>query len=327
MAGTIPLSLTQQFDALGNVLAGGQLYLIQAGTTATPQNGYQDSALTLVLPNPITLDASGRIPQFFLADGSIKVRLTSASGVNQLTQDGILVVGASSGGGGGSTVDATTILATGDMKFRYGTGILSGFVRANARTIGSATSGGSERANADCQALFEYLWAADTNLSVSTGRGASANADWTANKALTLPDWRGRTVAGLDDMGNTAAGTLTTSLNGFGFGGAIPTRLGDGSGAESRTLTLTQLPTGITAGGTTANTIPGGKTLATYLGGSPVNVVAGGSTPVAYDTGGTSNISFVSTLSGSASVTSNNTSGGAHGILSPTRLATIYIKL
>jgi len=74
MSGTIPLSMTQQFDVYGKPLAGGQLYLIQAGTVSTPQNGFQDSALTIPLPNPITLDAAGRIPQFFLADGSIKVR-------------------------------------------------------------------------------------------------------------------------------------------------------------------------------------------------------------------------------------------------------------
>jgi len=60
----------------------------------------------------------------------------------------------------------------------YGTGVRSGFVRANGRTIGSATSGATERANADAQALFEYLWNTDANLAVSTGRGASSNADW-----------------------------------------------------------------------------------------------------------------------------------------------------
>ena len=72
MAGTINLSLSQQFDEHRSPLSGGLLYLIEAGTTSTPQSGYQDSDLTLPLPNPITLDAAGRIPAFFLADGSIK---------------------------------------------------------------------------------------------------------------------------------------------------------------------------------------------------------------------------------------------------------------
>ena len=76
MSGTIPLSMTQQFDVYGQPLSGGQLYIMQAGTVATPQNPYQDAALTILNPNPIILDAAGRIPQFFLADGYIKIRLT-----------------------------------------------------------------------------------------------------------------------------------------------------------------------------------------------------------------------------------------------------------
>jgi hypothetical protein len=59
MPGTIPLSMTQQFDVYGQPLAGAKLYLIQAGTVSTPQNGFQDLDLTIPLPNPITLDAAG----------------------------------------------------------------------------------------------------------------------------------------------------------------------------------------------------------------------------------------------------------------------------
>ena len=90
MAGTIPLSMTQQLDEFGAPLAGGHLYLIQAGTVSTPQNAYQDSALTLAWPNPIILDAAGRLPQFFLADGSIKIRLTDVNGNEKLIADGLL---------------------------------------------------------------------------------------------------------------------------------------------------------------------------------------------------------------------------------------------
>jgi hypothetical protein len=199
MAGTIPLSMSQQFDTLGRPLSGGKLYIIQAGTTSTPQNAYQDSGLTILHPNPLVCDSAGRLPQFFLADGQIKVRLADANGVNQTLPgggpsglDNILVIGPSGGGGGGGTIDPTTILTTGDLKVTYGTGVITGFVRANGRTMGSVTSGATERANADCQSLFQYLWGADTNLAVSTGRGASAAADWAANKTIALPDWRGR---------------------------------------------------------------------------------------------------------------------------------------
>src|SRR5882762_6021031 len=157
-AGTISLSLTQQFGTDSKVLAGGKLYFVQAGTVATPQNAFQDSALTIPWPNPYTLDARGFVPQLFFADGNIKVRLTDKNGVQIFTADNLLVVGPSGGGGGGGTVDPTTILSTGDFKSNYGTGVLSGFVRCNARTIGSATSGATERANADTQPLFVYFW-------------------------------------------------------------------------------------------------------------------------------------------------------------------------
>jgi hypothetical protein len=211
-AGTIPFSLSQQFDSLGKPLANCYFYTIQAGTTSTPQTAYQDSALTIPQPNPMRCDASGRLPQFFLADGLIKVRITDKNGVSQAYPNGasgidnIQVIGPSSGGGGGGTVDPTTVLATGDIKDVYGTGVLTGFVRANGRTIGSATSGATERANADTSALFAFLWNQDPNLAVSGGRGASASADFAANKTIALPDFRDRVRVALGDMGNANVG-------------------------------------------------------------------------------------------------------------------------
>ena len=153
MAGTIPLSMTQQFDVYGQPLAGGQLYIIQAGTVSTPQDAFQDTALTIKQPYPMTLDAAGRVPQFFLNDPSgggnatVKVRLQDKNGVVQLSSDGILVIGPSGGtggGGGGLSGDASQLFQTGDIKPRYGVGIhpgvTPGWVRCNGLTIGSATA-------------------------------------------------------------------------------------------------------------------------------------------------------------------------------------------
>src|SRR6478609_4165166 len=137
MSGTISFSLSQQFDTQGKPLSGGLFYTFVAGTTSTPQNAYQDGALTIPHPNPIVLDAAGRIPQFSLADGLIKVRLTDHAGVVQIVADNVQVIGPSSGGGGGGgAIDATTIYQTGDLKPRYGTGAHTGWVRANGLTIG-----------------------------------------------------------------------------------------------------------------------------------------------------------------------------------------------
>lgn len=209
MAGTIPnLPLSQQFDkTTGKFLAGGRLYFY-AANTSTPQSAYKDTALTLSHPNPIELDAAGRIPSFYLADGSIRVRLDNKAGVVQIDEPSLLVIGPSSGeGGGGPSIDATTIFQTGDVIWLDQSGTRAGWVRDNGRTIGSATSGSAERANSDCQSLFTFLWQnySNTICPVPTGRGDSAAADWANNKQITLPDKRGYVLGGLDDMGNSAA--------------------------------------------------------------------------------------------------------------------------
>lgn len=245
MAGTIPLSLTQQFDEFGKPLSGGLLYIIQAGTVNTPQQPYQDAGLSIVQPNPIPLDAAGRVPQFFLADGQIKVRLDDKTGVTQLARDNILVIGPSAGGGGGGgSVDPTTVLQTGMLAVFYGTGQVPGFARANGRSIGNASSGATEATGNTVLALFQYLYNADPNLPLRnssgsviprTGGDATASGAWANARQIDMPDWRGRTIAGLDDMGNAAAGRLTASY--FGASGIV---LGAAGGLENNTLTGAQ---------------------------------------------------------------------------------------
>lgn len=320
MAGTIPLSMTQQFNEFGQPLAGGLLYFFQAGTVGTPQNAYQDTALTIAMPNPITLDAAGRIPQFFLADGQIKIRLQDASGIVQLAADNILVIGPSGGGGGGGGVDPTTVLQSGQLVCWYGTGVQAGFVRTNGRTIGSATSGGTERANADCQSLFLFLWNADPNLTVSGGRGATAAADWAANKTIALPDWRGRALVGLDDMGAAAAGRLTAT-----YFGTLATVLGAAGGNESTTLLASQIPT-ITSVGNITVTANGGRSFPTALGPSVTNTNDNAGT--FYYPGATGGWNYDTTMTGNGqTMASNNTGGAAHRTVTPSMLATIYMKL
>ena len=213
MAGTIPnLPLSMQFDKdSGKPLRGGKLSFYQANTT-TPQLAYKDVGLTLPHPNPITLDGAGRVPSFYLADGLVRVRLTNARGSVQFDEASLLVIGPSAGGGGGGgSVDATTVFQTGDVMWLDVDVVRLGWVRDNGRTIGSAASGATERANADCQSLFTFLWQNfDTTLCpVLGGRGGSAASDWAADKQITLPDKRGYVTGGLDTMGNAAAGRLS----------------------------------------------------------------------------------------------------------------------
>ncbi len=241
MAGTLfGLGLSQQFGVNGKPLVGCKLYLY-AANTSTPVDAFREITLTNKHPWPIDADGSGRLPAFWLADGSYRARLTTSAGVVIFDEANVAAIGASSGGGG--FVDSTpveSIATTGDFKWRPTSGTLAGWVRANARTIGSATSGASERANADTQALFEYLWAnfSDTICPVAGGRGLSASADWTANKTIGVPDLRGRSPFGTADMGNLDSGRLS----GVTFSTGSATTAASVGGAAAVTLTTGQLP-------------------------------------------------------------------------------------
>jgi microcystin-dependent protein len=235
-AGTTPLSLVPQFDLSGNLMPGCLLYFFQAGTVATPQNEYTDFGLTNAGPNPLQCDQSGRVPLHWLADGLIHIRLTDSSGTPVLDTTMQVLGPSSGGGGGGGTVDPTTILQTGDEKVRYGTGALAGFVRENGLTIGNAVSGASERANADTQNLFVYLYGQDPNLVVSGGRTGNALNDYNAGKTIALPDMRGRINGFLADMGNSATSVLTST-----YANCTVTTLGASCGNQNHTQLVTEM--------------------------------------------------------------------------------------
>lgn len=223
-AGTIfGLPLSQQFTENGEPMSGGKLYLYAAGTS-TPSTAYESFSLTVgtELPHPIVLDSSGRIPEFWLADGSYRVRLTDVAGNEIFDINSTTALGASSGGAGsGDSVSEDSIFQTGDIFWQPVNSARSGWVRANARTIGSSSSGATERANADAEDLFLFLWNNfdNTLCPVSGGRGGSAASDWAANKTIATLDMRGRLAYGMDTMGNSAASIVagaTTAGGAFG---------------------------------------------------------------------------------------------------------------
>ena len=79
----------------------------------------------------------------------------------------------------------------------------TGWLKANGTTVGNAASGAT-RANADTAALFAALWDVAALAILTSGgsgstRGASAAADYAANKRLTLPDLRGEFLRGWAD--------------------------------------------------------------------------------------------------------------------------------
>ncbi len=82
----------QFLDNAGNVLTGGKIFTYAAGTT-TNQATYTDSTGTTFHPNPIILDASGRVPsggEIWLTDGLLyKFVLETSAGVLIATYDNI----------------------------------------------------------------------------------------------------------------------------------------------------------------------------------------------------------------------------------------------
>lgn len=100
--------------------------------------------------------------------------------------------------------------STGDVKITLKTVADSGWVLMNDGTIGSAASGATTRANADTVDLYTLLWTntIDANCAVSTGRGASAAADFAANKTIALPKTLGRSLATFGTGAGLTARTL-----------------------------------------------------------------------------------------------------------------------
>ena len=117
---------------------------------------------------------------------------------------------------------------TGVVQDYLGTTAPDGYVMLSGRTIGSAASPATERSNADTLNLYSLLWSSIPSLYVSGGgRGASAAADFAANKTIALPDARGKALIGLDNMGGSAAGLITN------FSGVT---LGAWGGEQNHTL-------------------------------------------------------------------------------------------
>ncbi len=106
----------------------------------------------------------------------------------------------------------------GDTKLCYSDAwSVSGWLYMNNGTIGNIGSGATQRAGKEVYQLYKTLWdnIADEQAPVSTGRGATATADFLAGKTIRFPVTLGQALAS--------------------FGGAV---IGQTSGAASSSVTL-----------------------------------------------------------------------------------------
>lgn len=310
-------SLVPWIDPNGAPYSGAKAYFFDAGTT-TPRTVYRDGGLGVVHDHPVTANAAGMFPAIFLPQGDYRLRIETSAGATVWDVDNIATPPASDdGGGGGGDTDPTLLNQTGMLTDRFGTGSMAGWVRAAGRSIGNASSGATERANADCAALFSYLWEQDSTLAVSGGRGANAASDFASNKRIDLPDLRLRARIGLADMGNT---TSTLIANAQIDGGETTTTLGATTGVGTVTLTVDQMPSHNHGGTVGAN----GSHNHDYVGQfANVASAAGPQTVKAAD----ETVKQTSTQPDHQHTISSQGGGAAHTNVQPSALVTVYIKL
>lgn len=211
------------FTSTGAFAAGGLAYFYTDNST-TPLVVYEDAALTIPRTWPVVADNTGVFPPVYIPYVTYRRRVTTADGV--LISDTGNIDNPPPPSSSGIVVSADQIFQTGDPVPRFRTGTMTGFVRMNGRTLGSALSGATEYAAADAANLFAFLWdnLPDSIAAVSSGRGATAIADFAANKTIVIPTMQGYLAAGVDDMGTTAAGRIQaiTTCSPPGGSGVIP---------------------------------------------------------------------------------------------------------
>jgi hypothetical protein len=252
MPGLAPISL-QQFisPTTGRPYAGARAAFYEAASNV-PITVYQNYGLGTPHSNPVIADAYGRFPPIFIDEdvGFYRLRITTSAGVvlplgedGQFDIDVLPVIGPTAGddGGGSETpADQNSGLRTGDVIWTPAKITRAGFIRLNGRTVGSASSGASERANSDCADVYDFLYNnfSDSICPVTGGRGSNSSADWAANKPIATIDMRGRAPFGLADMGSTTS----NRLSGLTFGVGNATTGGATGGAARKTLEVSEIP-------------------------------------------------------------------------------------
>lgn len=299
--------------------AGAKAYFFDVGTT-TPQIVYTDASLSIPHDHPVVANANGEFPAVFITEEtSHRLRITTSADVTLRDVDNISVPTTTPVELPTSDTALEFLFQTGDIKMRWSVTAPTGWVRANGRTIGSVSSGATERANADTEALFLLLWQ-DTSLAVSGSRGGTAAGDWAANKTIALPDFRGRVPVGPDSFGNSAAGRITDAQL-----GVDSDTLGLAGGAASHTLVTGELPAHTHGPGTLGTDNSGTHTHSVAFGGSGSGVLEAGND---FQLGSTNTgAGGAHTHTVTTGVTASTGSDTAHNNLQPSLVVPYFIKL
>lgn len=180
-----------EVDRNGVPLAGARLFFFETGTV-TPFDTWSDVGLTTPNPNPVPADANGRFGAIWLSPvQAYNVELWTAT--TDADPDGSQIwaqdpVGPASGG-----AQQAVVGIVGEMRAYAGL--------ASAIPTGWALCFGQEVSRTDFAVAFAAM-------GTSWGEGDSSTT-------FNLPDMRGRVLAGLDNMGGSAANRITSGVAGI----------------------------------------------------------------------------------------------------------------
>lgn len=222
-------------------------FIADIGGTITA--GGTANALTMTAKSAFTSYANGRMVAFIAASdntGAVTLSVNSigAKAIRKMTTDGE------------ADLDAGDLVASWVYFVRYSTAANSGAgawlvdwapqpaARIDYVPVGSVTDFAGSTAPTGWLMCYGQAVSRTTYADLFTAIG-TAFGTGDGSTTFNLPDARGRTIAGKDDMGGTAASRLSTSITG--------TTLGASGGEETHTLTSGEMPSHTHTGTTSSN--------------------------------------------------------------------------
>lgn len=353
-AGFVTPGQQQFFDNSGRPLASGKVYMYVPSTT-TPKTTWQDSSGSTQNTNPITLDSAGRAKIF--GTGNYRQILKTSTGTTIWDQN---TSGVSTSSTiytdvqpvgtmlpyAGTTAPTNYLFAYGQALSRSTySALYSAITISDATATCNATStsmgGFADTSQFKVGAAIEAsCLSPGTTIASITGAttitvSAAANSSGTVtarvfpfgngdgSTTFNVPDMRGRVAPGRDNMGGSAASTLTSA---YCTGAAGALGLGSACGTQSKTLLQANLPnvslTTTIAAGQGAHTHDVKNTL--------FNVTAGGVPSVGSITSGGTTTGTAAAVSNTLPAMSGTTPTGgtdtAFSIVQPTLVLNYIIK-
>ncbi|MET0653650.1 MAG: hypothetical protein ABWY63_14160 [Hyphomicrobiaceae bacterium] len=259
-----PVSLTSYYDPYDGSVLGAKLFFYKTNTL-DPITVWTTVEQATPYAQPVLTGGSGRVPPVWVPEIDPDNALANRYRVRVFDQYDTLLedIDGLPAAAEITTGETPPALPEGVDKKLFSTGYIFPVfakgsttipdgvaVRCNGGTIGNPASGATERANADCWPLYEWLWGQDelapnnllavTDNTGAPGKGPSAASDWAANKKIQTPDLRGRTPIGIDPMGAAmpASGRLTNVTFQVGAG-TLP---GGAGGSGNHILLIGEIP-------------------------------------------------------------------------------------